>query len=377
MADKYDCMNQLRRGNPYDGFTTGSYVASRKMERLVSVNGKSPRVGGKLNLRANAYSIQSETAVYYPYRKFTYSRKVIPSSPSDLVYYYYEEGWSQSKPLLQQWYNPSLHYNPTNLALSKMWDEIEKVNANIAVFFAERQSAIDMIANKATKIFLALRDVKRGKPRKAMQRLGISGRQPPRSKQASGQWLELQYGWLPLVGDIYNLANLDPFAGDIISGRASATTQVKYPNNGVVNCQHKCEHGLTVDCIDPALAYASQLGLTNPATIAWELTPFSFVIDWFLPIGDYIHRLTQDLGFKFRDYYVSNRIKYIIDRPPRKAFIGKSGTYDISEGCIGVVDIFTRTTPTSVPKPNLEFKNPLSPMHLANAIALGRQLKKE
>lgn len=376
MADQYDSISQLRRGNPYDGFAYSPYVSSRKMERRVSSNGKSPRVGGKLMLRANVYNITTQIAVYYPYRKFTYSRKVIPNKPKDIIYYYYEEGWSQSRPNLYQWYDPGLHYDPFNLALSKLWDEVEGVNANLAVFFAERQSAIDMIADKATKIFQALRDVKRGKPRKAMQRLGISGRRPPRSKQASGQWLELQYGWLPLVGDIYSLAGLDPFAGDLISGRANVTTQAKY-TNGIVTCKRKCEHGLTVVCSDPALAYASQLGLLNPASVAWELTPFSFVIDWFLPIGDYINRLTQDFGFTFKDYYVSEKIEYIIDRPPKKAFIGSSGTYDISEGCVGVVKQFTRKTPASVPKPKLEFKNPISPMHLANAIALGRQLKKE
>lgn len=376
MSDKYDRTRLMRRGNPYDGYTYSSYVSSRKMDRLVSLNGKSPRVGGKLRLRANVYNISTHVAVYYPYRKFTYSREVIPSTPEDIIYYYYEEGWSQDRPGINQWYDPSLHYNPNNLALSKLWDEIEGINANLAVLFAERQSAIDMIADKATKIFQALRDVKRGKPGKAMQRLGISGRQQPRSKQASGQWLELQYGWLPLVGDIYNLAGLDPFAGDTVSGRANVTTQVKY-TNGIVTCKHKCEHGMTVVCSDPALAYASQLGLTNPAIIAWELTPFSFVIDWFLPIGDYISRLTQDIGFDFKDYYVSNKIEYLIDRPPRKAFIGSSSTYDISEGCTGVVKEFTRSTPEDVPKPELEFKNPLSPMHLANAVALGRQLKKE
>lgn len=33
------------------------------------------------------------------------------------------------------------------------------------------------------------------------------------------------------------------------------------------------------------------LGFTNPAAVLWEATPFSFVVDWFLPIGDYLKTL--------------------------------------------------------------------------------------
>lgn len=34
--------------------------------------------------------------------------------------------------------------------------------------------------------------------------------------------------------------------------------------------------------------FASSLGLDNPALIAWELTPLSFVFDWFINVGDYL-----------------------------------------------------------------------------------------
>lgn len=33
-----------------------------------------------------------------------------------------------------------------------------------------------------------------------------------------------------------------------------------------------------------------RLGLNNPALITWELIPFSFVVDWFLPVGTWIER---------------------------------------------------------------------------------------
>lgn len=43
-----------------------------------------------------------------------------------------------------------------------------------------------------------------------------------------------------------------------------------------------------------ALAYLMMLGFDNPARTIWELVPFSFVLDWFLPIGDYLEQLRMD-----------------------------------------------------------------------------------
>lgn len=43
-----------------------------------------------------------------------------------------------------------------------------------------------------------------------------------------------------------------------------------------------------------ALAYLSMLGFDNPARTIWELVPFSFVLDWFIPVGDFLEQLRMD-----------------------------------------------------------------------------------
>lgn len=42
--------------------------------------------------------------------------------------------------------------------------------------------------------------------------------------------------------------------------------------------------------------YSSALGLSSPLTSVWELVPFSFVIDWFVPIGDAFMRVEDKIG---------------------------------------------------------------------------------
>jgi hypothetical protein len=50
---------------------------------------------------------------------------------------------------------------------------------------------------------------------------------------------------------------------------------------------------------DPLAATLSQTGFTNPVSLAWELLPFSFVADWFIPIGDFLEALEAWKGMTF------------------------------------------------------------------------------
>jgi hypothetical protein len=67
----------------------------------------------------------------------------------------------------------------------------------------------------------------------------------------------------------------------------------------------RCKIGLTyrLDSADRALL--AQTGIDNPALLAWELLPYSFVVDWFLPVGNYLQSLTDFAGFTFVDGWVS------------------------------------------------------------------------
>lgn len=45
----------------------------------------------------------------------------------------------------------------------------------------------------------------------------------------------------------------------------------------------------------PAKLIAQRLGLTRPLESAWDLVPFSFVADYFLRTGDFIHELSKEM----------------------------------------------------------------------------------
>ena len=51
---------------------------------------------------------------------------------------------------------------------------------------------------------------------------------------------------------------------------------------------------------NPLLVSLSSLGLTNPVDLVWEELKFSFVVDWFLPIGNWLQTWDAGLGWRFK-----------------------------------------------------------------------------
>jgi len=50
-----------------------------------------------------------------------------------------------------------------------------------------------------------------------------------------------------------------------------------------------------------------QLGLSRPLTSAWELVPYSFVIDWFVGVGDWLDANQPSLASKTLCAWASTR----------------------------------------------------------------------
>jgi len=206
-------------------------------------------------------------------------------------------------------------------------------------------------------------------------------------------WLELQYGWNPLMSDVSG-------ASEALSQRDADSQRYKVHVVGTANRTEKTRSEWHADGVGfpafcyvdevlelkakvrldyylehPALAQFSSLGLTNPALILWELVPYSFVVDWFLPVGNWISAFDADFGWRFRagtrstmgKYTRKNSIMMVSDDAgdPRDAITGNS--------VVGSAKAFAmnRGLYYSSPLPRIPtFKNPFSSAHVANGIAL-------
>lgn len=51
-----------------------------------------------------------------------------------------------------------------------------------------------------------------------------------------------------------------------------------------------------VDAVSPIQLWANRVGLTRPLESAWDLVPFSFVVDYFTRAGDFISHLSDEMS---------------------------------------------------------------------------------
>jgi hypothetical protein len=126
------------------------------------------------------------------------------------------------------------------------------------------------------------------------------------------------------------------------------------------------------DCVGVSshLQALASRGFTNPSEILWEKIPFSFVVDWVLPIGEYLNTIDSGLGWEVLAGTLSKRLtakgqSWVTSRPSsgwsKLSVTGSDKRFFKS---------LYRSTLDDVPFPRLLPKNPLSLTHVANSVAL-------
>ena len=199
-----------------------------------------------------------------------------------------------------------------------------------------------------------------------------------------GKWLEVQYGWIPLMNDVVGAMEhlLQEDRGPLIhaDGRYTDhdTRKIRLDTgfSGVYsNCEIKQQFtawvSLWYELNLPELVELSQLGLINPSEICWELLPYSFVVDWFVPVGSWLSALTADQGFTFKGGSLSRMTREVGGRTTDVSV--PSGSTEVlgARGRLeGEAFSFERTCYSASPVPGLYVKNPLSLMHVLNGSAL-------
>lgn len=210
--------------------------------------------------------------------------------------------------------------NERDLAIIKALMNLKDEKVNLSLAYAERSKVSALMLTTAKDLAGAYKALRKGNVVKAYKHFKIKSppkvpRIPP-VKNAGGpkRWLEYQYGWNPLLMDLDGacraLAERDLDAGRY---RVTALGRCKVESLEVesystyfedVKAFHKLKRASFVRLDytmqdSSALSTAAALGLTNPANLAWELLPFSFMLDWYVPVGDFISCLDAALGYDF------------------------------------------------------------------------------
>lgn len=255
---------------------------------------------------------------------------------------------------------------------------------DLGVFLGEGHEALSMIANNATRIYRSLVDLKHGNLIGAAKHLGIvktARYQRAYSKgksvesDLSARWLELQYGWLPLIKDTYDGAQFLAQYLNFPYLQRYSVTRKKPLKASPSSLQLKGCYSYDGFTQVKITAYVKEVnpaalaGLTDPASVIWELTPWSFVADWFIPIGSYLQ--ARGLASAITGTFVTSKKtdeKFFADAiNGSPTFVAYNVTYKKRN------IVFDRTVSSSlfVPYPNIKpLGEVLSWKHCANAVAL-------
>ena len=318
----------------------------------------------------------------------------------------------------------------TQKVTSKIIEQLKLGQAQTGVALAEFGKTAAHLAHTATRIANALRALRKGRFGDFTSALGItaSRRQTDRFytglRKNSGvkgkgfrydkrfkasrdtqesryhdflasTWLEYQYGWRPLLSDVYDHAKA--FATVFIDynghwrtvtarGKSQRITS-KDTGNGA---QYKVVYQITwtnwlsmrVDYRIPngVVNPLNIFGLNNPLTVVWEVVPFSFVVDWFIPIGNALEALTAYSGLEFIRGSKTSRVAYLNTGVVKST--GKRTTGSSPTECTVATQVAThnefgmsRSLMNSFPAFGLpHFKDPRSVKHAASALALLQSL---
>jgi len=194
-------------------------------------------------------------------------------------------------------------------ALVKMAD----AKVNVAVAYAEASKTSDLILDTARRIDRAYRAFRKGDLRGIAQNLNIT------PKRLHKSWLEYKYGWMPLLMDVKGAAEFFAQQHVVRSPKFTVKAQESfakidnwvhqeipygggspYPISEYLNTNLVVKAKIWCELSSPHLSEMQQIGLTNPALVAWELIPFSFVFDWFISVGDWLTAMTAQQGVVVR-----------------------------------------------------------------------------
>lgn len=329
-------------------------------------------------------------------------------------------GYFQFLPDTTSDFNSPLTWRLGDKVTNRNLDKMKDSSINVAVAYAEREETVKTVTNTIKTVSRVLHNLHSGNFGGAAKALGI--KPPKRARRrfekaysesstandianaVTGGWLGLQYGWKPLLQDVHGMAeqlakvNL---RGEncntvrcAVSSRASQTFRdvktTKYPQYapwlGTDEYTQSATQTQTIyqkiwyEVSSPLVHDLSSLGITNPALVAWELVPYSFVVDWFLPIGNWLGNLDATNGLSFKGGFTTYHAKYDALSTITTLLYDKSRVDSVrirlGSGFLRKRKVKRVPLTGYPPNPFPRFKNPLSYSHLTSALSLLKQFKR-
>jgi hypothetical protein len=232
-------------------------------------------------------------------------------------------------------------YDVTNkiaLAVTNAWARVDVTDMQLLVSMGEGKKTVLSLISMAKRMIKVMKSIKKLDSRSLLFELS--------PKQLADRYMELRYALRPLVYEAKGIA------AAIASGNMSKTDRVTFRGSTMYEDDGVSTDAPTQEFVDAcgvwtrinkpitktwkhsikvrsgvltqlnALNTLNVWGLTQPVEAIWELVPFSFIIDWFINVGDTLASFTPNYGLKaLASWYTVVDTKYQL--------VERSSAYDI------------------------------------------------
>lgn len=339
----------------------------------------------KLEFLHSILSVSGSSKVPHPQR-FT---KVTTSESRGVVRTFYPDGNYQ---LLEGYVGhpvagsiPALNDAAAyNQLIDKLYERV-RGGLDLSVDIAEGHKTWDMLKSASRSVGLSgIHPSFRGPvPRvmrvlESLERIARQYLKNPRSKDYANAWLAWTYGWKPAATSLYEavdkmmtpqetvirvrvtssakdkLSTRTPVFHPYIQSDRIGQSQVRYLLDGWFRIQ------------DSTLLSLAGYTSLNPVSIAWELVPYSFVVDWVVDIGGYMRNLESALLYRS-----SWKGGFITKGTIERISVATHGSYSYPDGRVDQMGVFGESKTTSKVRTVLSAEDVPFPQRPSFNVSLG------
>lgn len=231
---------------------------------------------------------------------------------------------------------PSFDWKLAELSLVKAYDKLNRPDAfDVGVLLGELPQTFSLLRKPLNAL---VRHTCAAKFRPLFTIAGMTGsllgtcvknlrRSSTASRSLADLWLEYLYGWRPLamdIGKIVDLYNIQSqrLENTLRTKKAKTETTSEWSGTGttgadlvnfavtdrgtvwdkyVAGVNYKCKTGVE------SVLHSNGLSARDIPNVAWELIPFSFVVDWFYNIGPWINASMPNPSVEVLGNFISRK----------------------------------------------------------------------
>ncbi|UUW21304.1 MAG: maturation protein [Sanya fiers-like virus 17] len=211
-------------------------------------------------------------------------------------------------------------------------------NASLGTTLGEYRSSRDAAVKRLSQLMLVAHSVRSRNLDLLFKVLSLSGVKTNqvrsewrfRSRQFADNFLEVSFGWIPLVSDLQQAIRVleAPIANGRVRAHHKAVTRDvwsgstnRFTNYATAYADESVDHLMSlrtsvqgeIKVTNPNLYLMKRLGLINPAVTLWELGSFTFIVDRFLTIKEFFAQSSDFAGIELINANYSRKLVSVLN----------------------------------------------------------------